>query len=133
MDFNSIDIVDYCTGGKSVEGKRMSNLKDLVPPQELCKQIPEGEFADSCFVRFGNKPYIIIERRLIRKDAGRKDNVFPAPTLQELLIALPDWSELSVDFVNPQITLKLKKGMIKAAPAEVLKLWLKLKGIEDGK
>ena len=28
----------------------MSNLKSIVPPVELCKQIPAGEFEDSALV-----------------------------------------------------------------------------------
>ena len=28
----------------------MSDLKQLVPPPELCKKIPDGEFADSALV-----------------------------------------------------------------------------------
>ena len=28
----------------------MSNLKSIVPPLELCKQIPTGEFEDSALV-----------------------------------------------------------------------------------
>ena len=28
----------------------MSNLESIVPPLELCKQIPEGEFEDSALV-----------------------------------------------------------------------------------
>jgi hypothetical protein len=29
------------------------NLDDIVPPLELCKLIPAGEFEDSVFVRIG--------------------------------------------------------------------------------
>lgn len=28
----------------------MSNLTELVPPRELCRKLPEGEFADSAFI-----------------------------------------------------------------------------------
>ena len=36
-------------------------LKDLVPPLELCKLIPEGEFSESalCYVGISNKFYVI--------------------------------------------------------------------------
>lgn len=30
----------------------MSNLKNIVPPMELCKQIPAGEFKDSALKRW---------------------------------------------------------------------------------
>lgn len=136
----------------------MSNLKDLVPPLELCKKIPAGEFEDSCFVRFGNKPYIIIERRLIKKDAGRKDNVFPAPTTDEILDKCKDipcvlnptlwwqgiWkTDCAIDksgklsdefFEDADIeNLDLEYAEDKSAATAAMKLWLKLKGIEDGK
>lgn len=113
----------------------MSKLEELVPPLELCKLIPAGEFEDSALV------WIEVEIPQENKKEWRVVNATKtilachnpkhfAPTLQEIMTVFPDWSELSVDFVNPQITLKLKKGIIKAAPAEVLKLWLKMKGIE---
>lgn len=112
----------------------MSKLEELTPPLNLCKLIPKGEFEDSYFVWKVGKP--LYNGGKVYIDIGTRScpltdiQQIPAPTLQEILTVFPDWSELSVDFVNPQITLKLKKGIIKAAPAEVLKLWLKVKGID---
>lgn len=116
----------------------MSELKELVPPLDLCKLIPAGEFAESAFVWVVNGDYQpkfqIVDKRkypFIPEDGA---TLYPAPTLEEVLRCLPDWSYLSVDFVNPQISLRIKKKEIKLSPspaAEVLKIWLKQKGIED--
>lgn len=89
----------------------MSNLTDLVPPLNLCKLIPTGEFEDSAFVwalRKAEPPYIgraigvnmgsVIDGDYClctREYAGKvrwvhgKDNIpcptVPAPTFDEIL------------------------------------------------
>lgn len=63
----------------------MSNLEDLVPPLELCKQIPEGSFEDS--VLTWNEGYVkgnfVIEQR-----GFGLHYIASAPTLQEILVAM---------------------------------------------
>lgn len=54
-------------------------IEDLVPPLEICKQIPEGKFADSALVWLGERVYI---------RSGEDAVTFPAPTLEEILMAL---------------------------------------------
>lgn len=125
----------------------MSNLNDLVPPLNLCKLIPQGEFEDSCFVRMGKKPYTIIERRLIRKDVGKQDGVYTAPTLQEILAVLPpyskneqilaccvpDWADFSARVFGESWRVGYTGNCSindKNPATAALKLWLKLKGIE---
>lgn len=119
-------------------------LTDLVPPIELCKLIPEGEFQDSCFLRLDGKPYTIIERRLIRKEFGRQEGVYPAPTLHEIMdeLSLCDgysdtgWFCLVGDPDNWQIgncecDLYVRNETESDSPeAAALKVWLKKKGIE---
>lgn len=116
-------------------------LEDLVPPPELCKKIPAGGFEDSCFLRFGDKPYIIVERRLIRKGVGKKDGVYPAPTVQEIMAELPDNNGCTAWFClldcgewgigNCERDLHIKNGTEDSNPAAAaLKVWLKTKGIE---
>lgn len=66
-------------------------LEELVPPLELCKQIPEGEFADSALVWAGDQFYQnirVLPRgcQCIKIDAV----ISPAPTLAEILAALGD-------------------------------------------
>ena len=68
----------------------MSKLEDLVPPLELCKQIPEGEFADSALVWMVlpdgslHPVFPIIARDATLPD----DDIIPAPTLAEIMVAL---------------------------------------------
>jgi hypothetical protein len=92
----------------------MSKLEDLVPPIELCKLIPKGEFEDSAFIwdkttsvgfwdgedkdgnhigGFGKIPHNKYRLRQNYSDRCRKHlkdqdielDIFPAPTLQEIL------------------------------------------------
>ena len=72
----------------------MSNLESLVPPLELCKQIPAGMFEDSALVRLfqNGKPHPltpIITRELVL-DGEEK---YPAPTLAEIMLALDGLDE----------------------------------------
>ena len=80
----------------------MSELKDIVPPLELCKQIPAGEFEDSVLVwlywakdesSFGNVVPRILKDQfssiLPGLGAVLKAEV-PAPTLAEIFKVLPE-------------------------------------------
>jgi len=73
----------------------MSNLEDLVPPLELCKQIPDGDFEDSALVW---EVKDIGETALVMRAGtlpphlrfGRfKTFLYPAPTLAELIAVIP--------------------------------------------
>ena len=75
----------------------MSNLENLVPPLELCKQIPAGEFEDSALVWdiHGKFDKWHVEKRVKRSvrfgDYGRMSPPhadIPAPTLEEVLEAI---------------------------------------------
>lgn len=78
----------------------MSNLEKLVPPLELCKQIPNGEFADSALVWDNVSGYGCTDwhvcKRVKRKVQLREFCVspkhadVPAPTVEEILDDLPD-------------------------------------------
>ena len=78
----------------------MSSLESLVPPLELCRQIPEGKFADSVFVRLGEtcdgdevpgNPVWRRDTKIQRHMAACGVRMYPAPTLQEILIDLPEF------------------------------------------
>lgn len=105
----------------------MSNLKDLVPPLELCQQIPDGEFAESFFIwvnGFDNQPKVVF------RPWDKKNIACPAPTLEEIWKELPD--TVKVDkWGGFHIKNDVKNGYgvsnTKGATA-ALKLWLKLKG-----
>ena len=63
-------------------------VEDLVPPLELCQQIPAGEFADSAFVwtqECGEKEWFVGHREDLdcRKNVVNAPPVYPAPTLAE--------------------------------------------------
>lgn len=70
-------------------------LENLVPPIELCKRIPAGKFADSALV--WNIRYGIPGDRTVnliqRKDYHNGGFIVPAPTLQEIMLALPAYNE----------------------------------------
>ena len=64
----------------------MSSLEDLVPPLELCKQIPEGAFADSALVWWGACVYPRLYPDGVRFNTlWHKKGTIPAPTLSEIL------------------------------------------------
>lgn len=115
----------------------MSNLTDLVPPLDLCKKIPEGEFADSAFAYFydANGANITLDKR--EGDAIWKDEVAaPAPTLQEIMAELPSTTVCGKEHHSDWYVSHWRIGCVtdterKGAATAALKLWLKLKGIED--
>jgi hypothetical protein len=110
-------------------------LEELVPPLELCKLIPEGEFEDSALM------WIEVEIPQEDKKEWRVANAtkpilachnpkHPAPTLQEILEDLPQGVELSRDsewFCSLDMTNEYYE---KTPATAALKVWLKLKGIE---
>lgn len=65
----------------------MSELKDLVPPLDLCKQIPAGAFDDSALVWMETRTGSCgVQARITSEEV-------PAPTLQEIMLALPAYNE----------------------------------------
>lgn len=72
----------------------MSTLEHLVPAIDLCKKIPEGCFEDSALVWYFREflsEWVILSRHVL--DFGEEDltdRVFPAPTLEEILLALEE-------------------------------------------
>ena len=111
------------------------NLQDLVPPLELCKLIPKGEFRDSffCYVWCSFR-----EEYLICKSDWEHTQDFccPAPTLQEILEELP-WdfefshcykgvpTEKYITILNPELGEVGNNGVESA-----MKTWLVYKGIK---
>lgn len=66
-------------------------LKDLVPPLELCKQIPEGKFKNSALIWCEDEDGL--ELVMPREIAEFEKEGIPALTLQEILDALPTYIE----------------------------------------
>lgn len=86
----------------------MSNLTDLVPPLNLCKLIPQGEFEDSAFlceaavdmntgetidIRIIPRPSRITSNPFVHHELAREFYLYPAPTLQEILAELPPYDK----------------------------------------
>lgn len=117
-------------------------LEKLVPPLELCKLIPAGEFEDSVLAWIDHRdvypeenanPSVVV--RKIAWAATSKKGVYPAPTLQEIMAELPacdcyrffDKNEWTVLLVNGPVDDGVKSDNPAAA---ALRLWLKLKGVD---
>ena len=125
-------------------------LEELVPPLELCKLIPKGEFEDCAFLweavvdmntgetvnthtvprpsRTGCNPFVYHE-------IAKEFHLYPAPTLEEILQELFFISH-GVDlacFWDGGWHVKTTEGEKFSGISPVcgaLKLWLELKGIE---
>lgn len=108
------------------------NLEKLVPPLELCQKIPAGEFEDSAFifVKFKyteeNAPRILPRKHEITKLFADDFEIYPAPTLEEVMAAIPYcrvYKKTTGMFVA--VHEKTRVNHIDAATA-TLKLWLKV-------
>jgi hypothetical protein len=135
--------------------KTEMNLEELVPPMELCKKIPAGEFEHSALVIFkweNVKEPCIYERLSVAQrhlDNGRKKGYcFPAPTLQEIMEVLPpygkdekilaccvpDWANFDARIFGEHWRVGYTGDCSindKNPATAALKLWLKLKGLEN--
>ena len=135
----------------------MSNLESIVPPLELCKLIPAGEFTDSVFVHIQYKPpewyrrnwrytlatvttdFYVSPRSFAENsdvqfeninDGGRsriKPVFYPSPTLEEILDSL---AYLGAVFCKGCIRLENQFYEYPIESEEALRLWLRVKGIE---
>lgn len=152
------------------------NIEKLVPPPELCKKIPEGEFEDAAFAwhytdmvgfvcrtsgceQVSGKEWQIVPSNASRIIRARKrgEQIFPAPMLEEIFDKCKDipcvlnptlwwqgiWkadcaidksNKLSEEFLEDADldNLDLVCSEDKNPSTAALKLWMDLKGIEDG-
>lgn len=65
----------------------MSKLEDIVPPLELCRKIPKGDFGYS--VLTWNEGYVKGNFVIEQRGLGRY-YICPAPTLPEILLAIDE-------------------------------------------
>lgn len=135
----------------------MSKIENIVPPLELCKQIPAGEFEDSVFVHIQYKhpegyrrswrytlatvttgfyvsPRSFAENSDVQfeniNDGGRskiKPVFYPSPTLEEILDSLAD---LGASFCTNGIQIDNRFYEYPIEAEEALRLWFKVKGID---
>ena len=104
----------------------MSKLESIVPPLELCKRIPAGEFEDSALARYNFHGVPILRwRDNIEKLDGVRP--IPAPTLEEILDAIGD---LCASFCTNGIQIDNQFYEYPIESEEALRLWFKVKGIE---
>ena len=105
----------------------MSNLESIVPPLELCKQIPAGEFEDSALVWEKSEKYfqateiIDYEYKVVARDESKGG--FPAPTLEEVLEAIGKVENWDTATITRPI------GVNARIVDTALKRWFKVKGI----
>lgn len=123
----------------------MSNLKSIVPPVELCKQIPAGEFEDSALVWEKSEKYfqateiIDYEYKVVARDESKGG--FPAPTPEEIIIDIgkthknPVLAYCHTYWDTTCYTGRTRTEIFGMKPEQTasesaLRLWFKVKGIE---
>ena len=118
----------------------MSKLESIVPPLELCKLIPEGEFEDSALGwvdgNTQNPDDIFVEPRRYAINGTHR----PAPTLEEIITSLLTYGWLvKIDCrIQLDTFVELYSGTSNTRYVEygpsacdaALRLWFKVKGIE---
>ena len=121
----------------------MSKLESIVPPLELCKRIPAGEFEDSALVWVYDdvvgflcrtsgceqihKKEWQLEHNHPRKIAIRRKSgheIYPAPTLEEILKSIK-----KVETWDTMTIARITNGK-QNLTTNTLKRWFKVKGIE---
>lgn len=106
----------------------MSNLESIVPPVDMCKRIPAGEFEDSALVWKKSEKYfqateiIDYEYKVVARDESKGG--FPAPTLEEVLDAIGKIENWDTATITRPI------GVNARIVDTALKRWFKVKGIE---
>lgn len=135
----------------------MSNLESIVPPLELCKLIPDGEFEDSVVVyRFDHQQagkmfpetnederfFYVEEREMVefaQRNMVNPPPTFPAPTLEEIITSLLTYGwlvkidcRIQLDTLIEFYSEKQSKTEFGNTASETaLRLWFKVKGIES--
>ena len=121
----------------------MSTLERIVPPLELCKQIPAGEFEDAALVWVYDdvvgflcrtsgceqihKKEWQLEHNHPRKIAIRRkcgQEIYPAPTLAEILESIGE-----VETWDTMTMTRITNGK-QNLTTNALKRWFKVKGVE---
>ena len=122
----------------------MNTLEKIVPPLELCKKIPSGEFEDSALVwetyysKYSIKPVVIDRKTSESTPHEFVENVYPAPTLEETITSLLTYGwlvkidcRIQLDTLIEFYSEKQSKTEFGNTASETaLRLWLKVKGIE---
>lgn len=101
----------------------MSNLESVVPPLELCKQIPAGEFEDSVLVWVYDMAALgkAMPREMVQFEGTW---MIAAPTLEEILEEMGKVENWDTATITRPI------GVTARIVDTALKRWFKVKGIE---
>lgn len=106
----------------------MSNLESIVPPVDMCKRIPAGEFEDSALVWVKSEKHFqaldVMDYEYNVVPRVETCGEFPAPTLEEILEAIREiktWDTMTIT--------RITNGK-QSLTTNTLKRWFKLKGIE---
>ena len=103
----------------------MSKLESIVPPVELCKQIPAGEFEDSALVF---RPYRMKGDEVVclreEFDGFDEYRIVPAPTLEEILDEIGKVENWDTATITRPI------GVNTRIVDTALKRWFKVKGVK---
>ena len=122
----------------------MNNLENLVPPLDLCQQIPQGKFDDSALVlaQLFTGHMVVAPREAAVENAW--DIIAPAPMLAEIMAALANhgsaftrrdddgWMvmlEIAGDDEGYGYDAKIERDTTNPATA-AMKLWLEVCGKE---
>ena len=115
----------------------MSKLENIVPPLELCKQIPAGEFEDTALVWVYDMDGLemVMPREVVQ---FKGIEIYPAPTLEETITSLLTYGwlvkidcRIQLDTLIEFYSEKQSKTEFGNTASETaLRLWFKVKGIE---
>lgn len=112
----------------------MSKLESIVPPLELCKQIPAGEFEESVLVwtAHGVRSIEELSRLEFCKKFADSELTFPAPTLAEILAELPEGVQMRMRTARNrerhfQIYHYSYEAWTNLPAAAALRMWLRIR------
>ena len=122
------------------------NIEKLVADRELCEQIPADDFLDTAFCwhytkvkmssyrQIGYKEWVLERSTRDKIIQARKmgEHIFPAPTLQEIMAAMPYcrvYKKTTATFIA--VHEKTRFAINKNGAEAALKLWMELKGVEN--
>lgn len=117
----------------------MGYLKKIVPPMELCKKIPNGKFNESGLFwkpfddRAGGSVLIRIDAKF---NVKRNNALIPAPTLEEILNALPGEVKVNMKFGENgrryfQVSWYSEAKWTTNPAQQALELWLKINSVRE--
>lgn len=129
--------------------EKINEFEAIVPPLNLCKKIPEGEFSETALVWEITLSIVYHDGDLLQRNTIHerrkfnflepttiKSETHPAPTLAEIMKKLPFGTIVFMDAPETFAAISyggtLQAKVVKDTTPEIaaLRLWFKLKGIE---